>query len=291
MSILVVGSMNMDLVVNTERYPQKGETVSGRDFNQIPGGKGANQATAVAKLGGEVNFISACGQDVYGEELLQNLKKNGVNIDNVVKLNKNTGVAIITIERDGDNRIIIVPGANGFLTPEIIKKAENILKKANYVLLQLEIPLETVCYTIDMAKKYGVKVILDPAPVQEIPESVYRNIDYLLPNEVEMNSLLKNGRGEGIEYFLDLDVRKVILTEGEKGVTLYTKEHKKSFKAEKVKVVDTTAAGDAFAGGFAYGLDEGWTEEEAIKFANKVAGFAVSKLGAQTSLPTLSNLK
>jgi ribokinase len=291
MSILVVGSMNMDLVVKTNRYPQRGETVTGEGFKQIPGGKGANQAVSAAKLGGDVSFVSACGQDDYGDRLLNKLKKNGVNIDYVSRLKENTGIAIITVEEKNDNRIIIIPGSNGKITPGMVNKAENIIKDVDYIMLQLEIPLKTVIYTIEKAHEYNTKVILDPAPVQKLPKKIYTKIDYLLPNEIELDTLLSEyGSNKGIDYLLDLGVKNILLTEGEKGVTHYKRNYKKRYEGNSIQVVDTTAAGDAFAAGFAFGLDQGWSEDQAIKFANKVGAMTVSKFGAQTALPSISEV-
>ncbi|PRX28889.1 ribokinase [Orenia metallireducens] len=288
--ILVIGSMNMDLVVQTPRAPKKGETIMGNKFSQIPGGKGANQALAAGKLGGEVNFIGCCGQDAFGDELLESLKTGGVNIDDVLRVEGSSGVANITIEDDGDNRIIVVAGANSKVTPEVIESFKAKIKAAKILLLQLEIPLESVSKAIEFANKYDTTVILDPAPAVKLPEELYSMIDYLLPNEGELDLLLEdyevNTLQKKIELLLDLGVKRILLTQGGDGVTLYSKGKEESYAALKVEVVDTTAAGDSFAGAFAYGLQRGFDEAEAIRYANSVAALAVTKLGAQSSLPT-----
>ncbi|MBM7622546.1 ribokinase [Sporohalobacter salinus] len=287
--ILVIGSMNMDLVVQAETYPQAGETILGSSFDQIPGGKGANQAVAVGRLEGDVGFIGACGNDDFGDKLLTNLNQAGVNIDNIFRTDINTGIAAITVEESGENRIIVVPGANHELTPTKINSLEDRIGQAEVILLQLEIPLETILHIVDLAENYQTKVILDPAPAQKLPEGLYSKVDYILPNEGELDTLIDcyegTSRDEKIETLLNLGVKKVLLTCGSKGVSLYTKEQQKDYPAVTVEVVDTTAAGDAFAGAFAYGLQQGWNEDRSIKFASQIAALAVTKLGAQSSLP------
>ena len=293
--VLVVGSMNMDLVVQTERYPQTGETIIGKYFKEIPGGKGANQAVAVGKLGGQVSFIGACGIDHFGDSLISNLEEAGVKTDSIFRLEESTGVAAITVEDSGDNRIVVVPGANGKLRKTMIDKRENEIKEAEVILLQMEIPLETIIHTINLADKYQTTVILDPAPAQKLPEDIYDKIDYLLPNEGELDLLLEDyrfkNRQEKIDQLLSWGVNKVLLTKGKNGITLYTNDEEQDYAAIEVEAVDTTAAGDSFAGAFAYCLQQGWDEEKSIRFANQVAALAVTKLGAQTSLPSLSEVK
>lgn len=289
MDILVIGSMNMDLVVKADRYPVNGETVIGSDFQQIPGGKGANQACAIAKLGGKVGFIGACGEDEYGKQLLTNLENCGVDTGFIETVDKSTGIAAITVEKNGDNRIIIIPGANKEVSPNIIENNKNYIKKANIILLQLEIPLNTVIYTIKMAKKYNKTVILDPAPARKLPINIYNMIDFILPNEVEIEGLIPDenliGTDTKVKRLLELGIKNVILTQGSSGVTLYTNNRKNHYSAEKLEVMDTTAAGDAFAGAFAHYLNLNYSIEEAIKYANIAAGLTVTKLGAQSSLP------
>lgn len=288
--VLVVGSMNMDMVIKADRYPRKGETIIGNGFKLVPGGKGGNQAAAIAKLGGEVCFIGACGNDYYGEILLNSLKETGVDVSNVSRIGDTTGVAAITIEGDGDNRIIIVPGANGKLTPALIDNYRDEIKEAETVLLQMEIPIEVVIHTIELAHQYQTRVILDPAPAHVLPEEIYRKIDFILPNEGELNQLTEQygltTTEERVERLLQTGIGAVLITAGEKGVYYYSRKEQKHFQAIEVEPVDTTAAGDAFAGAFALGLQKGWSIDEAIKYANIVGGLTVTKLGAQSSLPS-----
>lgn len=293
--ILVIGSMNMDLVVQTDRSPEKGETLIGREFQTVPGGKGANQAVAIGKLKGDVTFIGACGQDRFGDALLSSLQESGVKIDAVSRFEGASGIAVITIESDGDNRIIVIPGANGRLSPEMIDQMEERIQQARIVLLQLEIPLETVLYTIELAHKYGKTIILDPAPAVPLPEHIYSKIDYLLPNEGELNLLLADHHlttlDEKAEKLLELGVKGVLVTRGAEGSSLYTKDGLQTFEAVQVKAVDTTAAGDSFAGAFALGLQKNWSLEESINFAKIIAALSVTKVGAQSSLPELEQVE
>jgi len=293
-TVLVIGSINMDLVIKTERYPIKGETVIGGDFFQLPGGKGANQACTVSRLGGDVGFVGACGNDIFGQEVSDNLIRLGVDISDLYRVDERTGIAVITIEKDGDNRIIVAQGANKKITVNMIDRLEEKIKKAEVILLQLEIPLKAVLHTIGLAKKHDTIVILDPAPAQKLPNEVYSKIDFLLPNESELEILLKEYKLNSLEEkafkLLELGVKNIIVTRGEKGVSFYSKKKQKMYPACHVKAIDTTAAGDAFAGALAYGLGKTWDEDKIISFAITVAGISVTKIGAQSSLPSLTEV-
>lgn len=288
-NIVVVGSLNMDLVARTSRYPERGETIIGNEFNQIPGGKGGNQAVAAGKLGGDVSIIGCCGKDNFGEVLIDSLHNNGVNTDNIFKVDTNTGIAHITVEEEnGDNRIIVVRGANGELSVDLIKQVEDRLKEADIILTQLEIPLKTVIYLLKIVKDYKAKIILDPAPAADLPLEVYKSIDYLLPNQGELDLLAKDKSENKLEQkvaeLLVQGVKTILLTRGEKGVTKFGKGEKKVYSSPEVKAVDTTAAGDVFAGAFAYGLSCGWQEDKAIKYAITAASLSVTRIGAQSSM-------
>ena len=294
--IVVVGSMNMDFVFSVERYPEQGETIFGNGFVVTPGGKGANQAATIGKLGGNVSFVSARGNDIYGEDLLANLQKSGVNVEHVYGFeNTTTGIAAIILENKGKNRIIVVPGANNKLSLSKIDNFKEEIIKAQVVLVQFEIPLETVIKTIEIAHEHQTKVVLDPAPARELPEEIYQKIDYLLPNEGEISQLCKRynlkTEKEKILKLLDLGVGGIIITKGGQGATYYAKDIIIQQPAIKTDVVDTTGAGDAFAGGFAFGLQKGWDIKDIMKFASCVAGLSVTKKGAQNSLPTMAEVE
>ena len=294
-NIVVVGSMNMDLVFETDYSPERGETLIGKNFMTTPGGKGANQACAAGKLGADITFISSRGDDGFGREIVDSLQNNGVNIDNVFASDAHTGTAGIIVEKTGDNRIIVVPGANNSVTVEKVIEHENVIKNADYLLLQLEVPLDAVVEAVNIAFSHGVKVILDPAPAQKLPESLYRKIDYLLPNEGELEKLLEdydlNSTESKIEKLLDLGVKNVLVTLGANGAKLINSTLEKTFSGIKVNAVDTTAAGDTFAGAFACGLQKGMQESEAIDFAMAAATLSVTKPGAQISMPGLEEVK
>ena len=293
--ILVIGSMNMDLVVETDRYPKKGETIIGGKFEQIPGGKGANQALAAAKLGEDVEFIGACGNDSFAPKLISSLRNGGAKIDNIFKVDGvSTGVAVITVDKKGNNRIIVSPGANYQLDENKIEKIKDKIIEAEILLLQLEIPVETIKKIIEIATANNTKIVLDPAPAQKLSDYILSKVDYLLPNEGELDLLLDDinleERSEKIDILLDKGVKNIIVTEGEKGINYYSKNKKLHLDSLKVKAVDTTAAGDVFAGAFAASLMEKNDIKKSLEFAVEAAAYSVTKMGAQSSVPNKEDL-
>lgn len=295
--ITVIGSINMDLVIHTERIPRPGETVLGNDFRQIPGGKGANQASAAAKLGAAVKMIGCVGDDAFGSTLIKSLAMYGVNIDHVsIVSNVASGVAIITVEHSGNNSIVIAPGANYCMTDENLKEAQQAILDSDVIMAQLEIPVKTVKAAILMAKAAGKTVILNPAPAAKLDEEILKNVDILTPNETELE-ILSGHRTDTIEdirsaceIMLNKGIKELIVTLGSRGCLHMNSQVSKKYDAYKVKAVDTTAAGDAFNGALAVYLSEGKTIDEAIDFAMKVGAMTVTKHGAQPSLPLISEV-
>lgn len=277
-NILVIGSINKDLVVNTERFPNEGETILGNSFTTGNGGKGANQACAIGKLGGNVSILGAVGNDSFGKDLSNALSSNNVNIDNlIIKDNVSTGIALITVTKSGANNIIVVQGANALITKDDIK--EEIISMYDIIVMQLEIPLDTAKYAAEMAKKLGKTVVLNPSPAVKLDRDFLSCIDILIPNETEINII------GGIDYIFECGVKNIILTLGALGCDLITKEKRKHFDAYNVQVIDTTAAGDSFLGGVVRMLDYDKTMEEAIIFAVKVSNITVTRKGAIDSIP------
>ena len=290
--IIVVGSSNMDLVVKAPRIPAVGETILGEDFLMIPGGKGANQAVAAAKLGAEVYFIAKLGNDIFGEQSLANFEKEGIHTDYVTRTGEApSGVALITVDRAGDNVIVVAPGANGILSPGDVETAQSVVASSGALVAQLEIPLETVECVARLASRSDVPFILDPAPAQKLSAQLLEMVDVLTPNETEARILT------GLEVtddssarlaagkLLALGVEMVVLTLGAKGVLLADNTSMEFIPAVKVDAVDTTAAGDAFTGALAVGLARGEALREAAVFANHVAALSVMTMGAQSSMP------
>lgn len=281
--IVVIGSINMDLVTSANVFPKIGETILGTSFLTIPGGKGANQAVAAARLGADVTMIGCVGQDLFGQELLSHLKQQGVNVDCVEPVTGyQTGTASITIA-EGDNHIIVVPGANYQVTPEMVAKYENAISDCQTMLLQLEIPMASVKKAIELGKKHGLKVILNPAPFMKLSEEVLESVDFITPNELEVIELL-SGLPEAQKNRM---MEKCIITKGSKGLTYVKDGQEMNIDCIMVDVVDTTGAGDSFNGAFALALTEGRTVEEACRFANVVGALSVTKLGAQSGMPTI----
>jgi ribokinase len=296
--IVVVGSSNMDLVVKSPRIPAKGETILGGDFIMTPGGKGANQAVAAAKLGAVVYFVAKLGDDIFGRQSLSNFQKVGIRTDYIVQTEEApSGVALITVDDAGDNMIVVAPGANLKLSLEDVKKAQSAITSSGAVAAQLEVPLETVECTAKLANDAGVPFILDPAPAQKLSGEFLRMVDVLTPNETEAEILTgikvtdENSAMVAAKNLLDRGVKAVILTMGSKGYILATKDGVEFVPSVKVDAVDTTAAGDAFTGSLAIGMAQGKTLGDAALFANHAAALSVTKMGAQSSMPNAGQVE
>ena len=313
--VTVVGSSNVDFVIKAKKLPQKGETVTGGIFFKAYGGKGANQAVAAKRAGAQVNFITKLGNDIFGKEYLRYLKKTGVRMDGIIIDNSfPTGMAFIVVDRKGENQIAVSPGANTRLTPHEVGKKKVLISEAGVMLVQLEIPVETVIGALKIAKGEGILTILNPAPVKKLSAKIFSLIDIITPNEVEASNLtgvkindIKSAEKAG-RKLLSLGVKAAVITLGAKGSVLISKQDKnvlpidrrgfltplKEFseggkinslhiKGIKVKAIDSTAAGDAFNGALACALAEGINIEEAVKFANCAGALAVTRIGAQSS--------
>ena len=297
--IVSAGSLNLDMVVDVDHCPSTGETILTDKLELIPGGKGANQAYAASRLGAETAMIGAVGNDGNGELLIRNLQSAGVNTAGVIKKDGcNTGIAFIQVNRKGDNCITVVSGANARVTREDIDAHMHLIEEADIVLLQLEIPLDTVCYAAEKAKRLGKLVILDPAPTPPaLPDELYKFADIIKPNETELEGLTGMDiteetlpsaaaklRGKGVKH--------VLVTLGEKGVYLDSETYGTlRLPAFQVEAVDTTAAGDTFTAAIAVKLAMGETLPEAVKFANLVSSIVVTRKGAQSSIPTLEEVR
>lgn len=294
--VTVVGSLNMDLVARALRLPRPGETVIGNDFYTVPGGKGANQAVVASRLGAKVSMVGHVGNDVFAKALLENLAAAGVAHTFVTRdAEAATGVALIVVDGAGQNSIVVTSGANMHLSPAHVKTAEAAIAAADVLLLQLESPLDAVAKAAQMAHTHGVTVILNPAPARRLPATLLSLVDVLIPNESEAALLTGLPVGNRVEAaaraLWKLGVGTVILTLGERGALLTQSGETKLFPAFEVTPVDTTAAGDAFVGGFAVALAEGKPLAEAVRWGNAVGALATTKLGAQPSLPTRQALE
>ncbi|WP_321329397.1 ribokinase [uncultured Ilyobacter sp.] len=295
--ILVVGSINMDLVTRASKSPRIGETILGKDFKQIPGGKGANQAVAVARLGSDVSLIGMVGEDSFGDTLLSVIKKDGVDISGVGRCrDRSTGIATIVVDDDANNSIIVVPGANFEIEKEDIDANIKLYENSEIVVHQLETPLDIVEYSLKISKKLGKTTILNPAPAKAMSDEIIKNVDYLIPNETELELLsgvpvkTKEDILKACRKIMTKGVKKLIVTLGSKGAIYVDGEGSREFGVYKVDAVDTTAAGDSFIGGFTAALSKGESIEKAMDFATKVGAITVTREGAQTSLPTLDEV-
>jgi ribokinase len=291
--ILVVGSLNMDLVVNVARHPQIGETILGGKFATFPGGKGSNQAVAAARMGSAVTMIGRVGHDGFGDELRASAAKDGIDIQYVnVDEQEATGIALITVDAVGRNTIVVASGANLALTPRDLHTAEQAFVNADVLVAQLESPLETVSEAIAMAVAHKLRVVLNPAPAQLLSAELLSKVDYFIPNEREaMQVVSAETLDAAIEQLLGMGVRNLIITLGEKGVLVVTADGRKEIPAYSVKAVDTVAAGDAFVGAFATGLAESMSAEQAVQLGNAAAAISVTRHGAQPSLPMREEVK
>jgi len=285
--ILVIGSSNTDMTIKAPRIPVPGETILGGEFKMGPGGKGANQAVAAARLGGDVTFVCKVGRDVFGEKALEGYRADGINTDYTLFSDKPSGTALILVDDQGENIISVAPGANGDISVDDIESIRPVIEQADFVVFQLEIPVEAVVKAAEIAHKAGAYVILNPAPACSLPEEIYRNISLITPNQTEI-ALLTGISGDNeaaIIKLTQMGVKDVVLTLGSKGSAVWTGEGVDIVPALKVKAVDATAAGDTFAGALAVALSEGKTLKQAAEFATSAAAMTVQKLGAQASIP------
>jgi ribokinase len=298
--IVVVGSINIDLVAVAERIPAVGETVIGSDFKIHPGGKGANQAVAVARLGYPVRLIGRVGDDIFGTQLRTHLDNAGVETTGVNTSEGASGVALISVSNTGENSIIVTPGANSRVTPQDIENNIEIIRRAGIVLTQLEIPVETVDYLASICEREKVPLILDPAPAQKLPPGIFKKIAWFTPNQIEAalygeSSTNETEAADSIATASAILARGcggVVLKMGSRGVYLASREGVGKFvPAFAVETVDTTAAGDAFNGGFAVGLMLGRSAAESARLAAAVAAISVTRTGAQPSMPTMKEVE
>jgi ribokinase len=297
-SIIVVGSSNTDMVIQTTKFPIPGETLLGGKFFLFPGGKGANQAVAAARLGGHVTFIAKVGNDIFGEQALQQFKKEGIDTRFIISDPSNpSGVALITVDAKGENTIVVAPGANGTLTSEDIQKANDVFENTSIVLMQLEIPIDAVIHTARLATDHGKKVILNPAPARKLPDALLKELFIITPNESETETLLgieitdMNSVHAAAKQLHDKGVSHVIITLGSEGAYLYNVGGGRHIPTTKVTSVDSTAAGDVFNGALAVAISEGKSLSEAIAFANRAAAISVTRMGAQASAPFRKELE
>ncbi len=306
--VVVLGSLNMDLVVRTAAIPRPGETVAGHGFATIPGGKGANQAAAAARLGASVDMVGRVGDDAFGPALLDNMRRQGVGVAHVTTdPQAPSGIAMITIDERGENAIIVAPGANGQVSGEDLHQVRDLLAGARYLVMQFEIPLDTVGEAIALARELGVQVILNPAPAYAVDAEFLRGVTCLIANETEAETLtgIKVGdddpasptssvaaAAEGLVAGASCaSIPMVIITLGARGAFLLTSDLRMHVPARQVEVVDTTAAGDAFVGGFVAALLRGLALPNAVRYATCAGTLATTRLGAQTSLPSAEEVQ
>lgn len=284
--ITVIGSANMDLVVGTENFPDQGETVLGNVFDTVPGGKGANQAIAAARLGSETHMAACVGNDMFGTSILNNLEQNKVGVTGVRVVEGASGIANILLS-EGDNRIIVVPGANSSLMPSYIDEIEELIKRSKLVMLQLEIPIPTVIYALAKCQALNIPVMLNPAPASGFELDMMPSIKYLTPNETECEQIFGMDMVSALEKYPN----RLIITLGSDGARFFDGEKHVIVESFKTNVVDTTGAGDTFNGALAHGIVTGMELEQAVRFANAAASLSVEKFGAQGGMPSFEEVK
>lgn len=296
-NICVIGSLNMDLVVNVDTMPKPGQTIIGSNFKEVPGGKGANQAVAMARLNGNVSMIGKVGEDGFGQTLINSLKNDKVDTTYIQTSKGATGVALITVDKNAQNSIVVSPGANFEVKEDDIDNNIEAIKNSDIVVLQLETPLNTIKYALNKAKELNKYTILNPAPAVKLDDEIIKNVDLLTPNETELEIIsgvsieTEEDIQKAAQIMIEKGVKELIVTLGSKG-SLYINKEKSMFKkAYKVEAVDTTAAGDSYTGALAVALSQDKGIEDAMDFASKVGALSVLKEGAQSSLPTLEDVK
>ena len=296
--ISVLGIFVADISFSGPKIPAVGETILGNKYNVGPGGKGCNQAIAIARLGGKVNFISKIGKDAYGKLALETLKKNNINTENIIQDEKlQTGVAGILVDKQsGKNAINVIVGAPNSLKISEINSQINLIKSSKFFLTQLEVPKDVTLYCLKTAKENGCLTILNPAPASEISKEFYSYVDYFTPNETEaefysgIKITNEKKAKQAAEKLINLGIKKIIITLGEKGLFYSDGQEDIYLKASSVKTIDTTGAGDAFNGALAFSLSKGKSIKESLELANKVAGLSTTKLGAGNAMPLLKEI-
>ena len=291
--VVVVGSLNMDMVMEVSRIPKIGETIKGNQISYLIGGKGANQAVAACRLGNEVSIIGCIGNDTFGDKIKKHLNEEGVNTD-FLKVDDVAFTGLATIfKTNEDNSIVVIPGANDFCDKDLINKYKEIIKSADILITQLEIPMETVEYVLEIAKRNGVKTILNPAPAKEISFDILKNVDVITPNETEFE-IISGNHYEDNESFEKAMINwekkyntKLVVTRGEEGSSYIEDNKVITKKAIKVEAIDTTGAGDTFNGALAHAICHNYSMDKAITFAGIAASLSVTKFGAQTGMPTI----
>jgi ribokinase len=289
---VVLGSSNTDMIIKLDRIPKPGETVIGGEFSTAPGGKGANQAVAASRAGGEVIFIGRVGMDNLGHAAIEGYIRDGINVDHVLCDNDvPSGVALIFVDKNGENSIAVASGANARVSPNDVRKAQNVIASAGMLLMQLEIPLDAVSTAAKIAHDRGVRIILNPAPARPLDNDLLRRISILTPNETETEILTgmkvedKTGAAEAAEALRARGVETVVITLGSRGAYVSSEEFTGNVPCFPVECVDTTAAGDVFNGALAVALTEGKGIREAVQFASAAAGISVTRMSAQPSAP------
>ena len=296
-NICVIGSLNMDLVVNVDKMPKPGQTIIGSNFKEVPGGKGANQAVAMARLNGNVSMIGKVGEDGFGQTLINSLKNDKVDTTYIKTTKGATGVALITVDNNAQNSIVVSPGANFEVKEEDIDNNIEAIKNSDIVVLQLETPLNTIKYALKKSKELNKYTILNPAPALKLDDEIIKNVDLLTPNETELEIIsgvsieTEEDIQKAAQIMIEKGVKELIVTLGSKG-SLYINKEKSIFKkAYKVEAVDTTAAGDSYTAALAVALSKDKNIKEAMDFVSKVGALSVLKEGAQSSLPTLEDVE
>lgn len=291
--VVVIGSSNTDMTIKGDRLPKPGETVLGGEFRMGPGGKGANQAVAAQRLGADVSFICKVGRDIFGDNAIAGYQKEGIDCSHILRSDKASGTALILVDGNAENCIAVAPGANADLTPEDVDSVADVIRSADYLILQLEIPVESVLRAAKIAHEAGVYVILNPAPACHLPDELFGYISLITPNQTESALLsgIEDNLDAAVEKLMQLGVKDVVVTLGSKGSLVISEGAKTLVPSLKVKAVDTTAAGDTFCGALCVALSEGCSLVDAAGFATKASALTVQKMGAQDSIPFRSDIK
>ena len=291
--VVVIGSSNTDMTIKAERLPKPGETILGGIFVMGPGGKGANQAVAARRLGADVSFICKVGKDIFGDNAIEGYRKEGIDTSRILRSDKASGTALILVDAKAENCISVAPGANGDLSPEDIDSVADVIRSAGYLILQLEIPVESVLRAARIAHEAGVYVILNPAPACPLPRELFSYVSLITPNQTESALLtgIEDNLDAAVDKLLEMGVKDVVVTLGSKGSMVVTGGERTLVPSLKVEAVDTTAAGDTFCGALCVALSEGRSLVQAAQFATKASALTVQKMGAQDSIPYRSDIK